>query len=149
MNLIYLDQAGARVDNKREFPLGDTTNTANLDLFINGFGVGLKTTATLAVTKPADAKFKAKSLKATAGLNWAYSGLATKASESSGVAAGMVSYKIAKNTWGNTCCAASQCADPGSSNPRRCDLTSGNLKLFAHNGAEKSFSTSYLDSTAN
>jgi len=48
MIMNYKDGAGARADNKREFPLGDTTDTAALDLFINLFGVGLKT-GTLAI----------------------------------------------------------------------------------------------------
>lgn len=51
------DASGARANSKREFFLGDTTNTAALDLFMNVFGVGLKSTAKLAVQIPAASVF--------------------------------------------------------------------------------------------
>jgi hypothetical protein len=57
----------------------------------------------------------------------------------------MVSYKVAKNTWGNSCCVSATCADPGGGKVFACDLTTGNLKFLAHNGDKNIYSTSIIN----
>jgi len=50
------DRPGVNTANFRLMPW-DTTNTAELDLFVNCYGVALKLASTLLVTMPASAKF--------------------------------------------------------------------------------------------
>jgi len=139
------DKVGTRANGKREFPF-DTSGTT-LDLMINGYGSGLKTTATFTATIPAHGKFTVDTVnKLQTTSEFALLTTYTAKAGESGQATGMVSFKYLKTTWGGTCCKVAGCTDETSIQKCNFDTGSANLlKLFATN-SDKQIAHSWLNS---